>query len=465
MAWIDGYNNTDFISFAGDNTFEEPYPAGLWRCDPEYYNGYPFNTLFPDIDDFHFTAAKQQPYICVYDISTPKNSFDNNGIAILLPSECETTEDLNGMWSATLTHPLDQEARWSNVLQNNILKINGQLFTIKTCEANRQGSERYVSCYAEHIWYQQADGWCFPNQYIWGQTGEEALENIKSATYYHADPEAHEVIYDFQGHSDIEYLVPWVVLLNDGSTPIDLILGDDGFIAQKGGELFRDNFYYSVNERKEDARDDAFDIRIGKNLTGIIRTIDTTNFASYFRVYDDFGGWWASAWVMSEEIQRQFPHHVVRSMKADKPYNANDESFDYDAYFNGVVIGQGEAWFKSHCKPIICYDIELEDITNNPDFEICSDERYVPGDKGRLFDPFLGSKPVDVEITSVTRNEITGKTKKIVVGEQTGFTRPASPPVLLGLDTESQGGEYWVTDAENVFCLDADGVKIFVEVD
>lgn len=473
MAWVDGYTNTDFIDFASDDPFSEPYPAALWRCDPAYYGGYPFNALFPDMPDFYVKITEQRPYICVYDIGTPKAGFDNNGLAILIPSACETTEDLNGMWSATLVHPIDPEGRWQNILQNNILKINGQLFTIKSYSITHTGGEKYVSCYAEHIWYQQADGYIMPGYgYIVGRSGQYALLAIKNMTYYHADPQAHEVIYDFQGHSDIEWNDPdtppteiklWVMDVGDGITPIDAMLGDSGLIAQKGGELYRDNFYYSINARRENAADDAFDCRIGKDMTGITRTVDTTNFASYFRIYDDWGSHWACAWVMSEAMQRQFPHHTVRTIRAPKPSNANDPDFDYDAYFNGVVIGQGEAWFKSHCKPIIGWEIDLIDVQENSDFMLRAD-RYVPGDRGRIFDPLVDSAPVEVMITSVTRDELRGITKKIVIGEQTGFTRPASPPVLLGVSVDSIGGEAWVSDGAGAFCLDKYGNKIVVEV-
>lgn len=471
MAWVDGYTNTDFVDFAGDVPFSEPYPAALWRCDPAYYGGYPFNAMFPDMADFHIKIAEQRPYICVYDIGTPKDGFQNNGLAILMPSACETTEDLNGMWSATLTHPIDPEGRWRYILQNNILKINGQLFTIKSYSINRNGSEKTVSCYAEHIWYQQADGWIFPDLgYLVGRSGQYALLAIKNMTYYHADPQAHEVIYDFQGHSDIEWntdpenIVLWVMDVGDGVTPIDAMIGDSGLIAQKGGELYRDNFYFSINARKEDARDDAFDIRIGKNLTGIRQNIDTTSFASYFRMYDDFGGWWACSWILSEELQRQFPHQVVRSAKAPAPSDKNSEDFDYDLYFNGVVIGQGEAWFRSHCKPIIGWEIDMEDITQNPDFEMISDERYIVGDRGRIYDPLISDRPVEIMLTSVTRDELRGKVIRFAVGEQSGFTRPASPPVLLDIETQGIGGEAWVTDGSGAFCFDKYGNKIIVEV-
>lgn len=473
MAWINGYQNTKFIDFASDLPQAKPYPASLWRCDPEYYHGLPFNALFPDFADYHVRLTGQRPYISVYDISTPKTGFANNGLAILLPSVCDTTEDLNGLWSASISHPLDPEGRWQYILQGNLLKINGQIFTIKSYSVTREGAEKTVTAYAEHIWYQQADGWIFPG-YVVGRSGQYALQAIKNLTYYHADPAAHEVIYDFNGTSDIEWnpagtlpedIKLWVIDTGDGITPIDAMLGDSGLIAQKGGELYRDNFYFSINSRKEDARDDAFDIRIGKNMTGITRTVDTTNFCSYFRVYDDYGGWWACAWVMSEAIQRQFPHHVVRSMRAPKPSNASDPDFDYELYFTGVVIGQGEAYFKSHCKPIIGWEIDMVDVTKNPDFMMISDERYITGDRGMIFDPVISDSPVEVMLTSVTRDEITGRVTKIVIGEQTGFTRPYSPPVLLGAGTERKGGEMWVSDADGVFCLDADGVKIIVEVE
>lgn len=473
MAWIDGYSNTQFIGWP-DNQEEapvtKPYPDSLWRCDPQVYGGLPFIALFPDIPDYTVRPVKQTSYVSVYDLGTPKTGFSNNGLAILSPSAGEITEDLNGQWSGNLTVPADPEGRWQHIQQYNLLKIWGQLYTIKTCELNHTGSQKTASCYFEHVFYQQADGWIFPI-YVVGRSGYYAMLAIKNVTDYFGD--GTDVIYDFQIASDIEWNEPdtppediklWVFEVRDGVTPIDALLGDQGLIAQKGGELFRDNFYYSINNRKEDARDDAFYTRIGKNLTGIRRTVDTTNFASYFRVYDDYGGWWACAWVLDETLQRQFPHHVVRSMRAEKPHDANDPDFDYDLYFTGVVIGQGEAWFRSHCKPIIGYEIDMVEVAQNPEFYMVSDERYVVGDRGMLYDPFLGENPVEVELTSVTRDIVTGRVTRIVIGEQTGFTRPYSPPVLLGETIDRQGGEVWICDANTDFCLDPHGNKIITEV-
>ena len=462
--WINGYENTQFIDWAAEQPVAEPFPESLWRIDPAYYDGYPFIPLFPDFLELRIPVTKRNGNICVYDIGTPKTKFSGNGLAILQPVSCTSTEEENGAYYVNLTHPFDPEGRWQYLQQYNILKVNGQLFTIRSVDTRQTGEKSgTVSIYAEHIWYQQADGWVFPDEYIVGTSGQRALWGIKTQTYYHAGE--HDTIYDFQGYSDIRFPPEkyWVQQLNDGTTPIDLMVGADGFIAKFGGELYRDNFHFSINERREGARERAFDIRIGKNVKGVRRIVDTSDFASYFRIYDAWGGWWACCWVLDETLARQFPHQTVRSVNAERPYNADAEDFDYDYYFNNILVKEGEAWFKSHCKPVVGYEIDFEDVRGDPEFSIIANETLRVGDSGTLYDELLGGM-LTLRITAVERDELRDKVTRAVIGEQLSFTRPPAPPAVMGLELENLGGEEWVQDADGVFCYDADGVKIIVEV-
>ena len=317
-----------------------------------------------------------------------------------------------------------------------------------------------MSVYAEHIFYQLNDGWIFPVTYLYGSTGQKALDNIASHIDYQAREGAH--IYAFQGSSDIVPESPFRREVDAGCTPVDAILGTGGVIEKLGGELYRDNFYFSVNERMEDSSDTAFDIRVGKNLRGIKPTVDTTTMATYFRAYDAFGGWAAYAWDFEAFFGDLFPHYVVRSANFSAPQNAEDESFDYMDYFENVFIPEAKAYFRANCKPIIGYEIEIEDVRGNPDFEMISSETLRVGDKGTLYDARLGGT-IAIELTETGYDAIADKITRITVGERQSFVKTASPMLVVDIMPVPIATNQPVTDASGAFCFDASGEQIFEE--
>ena len=68
--------------------------------------------------------------IRVYDISYPQEDFrtENNGLAVLSPVSCVSTHNAD-TWDVQLVHPIDEWGKWRNLLVENVLKIDGQLFS------------------------------------------------------------------------------------------------------------------------------------------------------------------------------------------------------------------------------------------------------------------------------------------------------------------------------------------------
>lgn len=460
MAWVDGYTNTDFID-APVASLVKPFPVSVWQIDSEVDNGFPYIPLFPDWIRLHIVPYKQRPYICVYSKTTGKSDFASNGLAILTPTSCEVTDTLNGMRSVQLVHPIDPEKRYELLIINNILKVDGQLYTIKTVDTQYIGAAGTVTVYAEHIWYQMADGWIFPVTYLYGASGEAAIRNIEAHIDYQARPGA--FFYAFQGESDITMDTPFRREVDAGCTPIDAFLGTGGFVEKLGGELYRDNFYYSINARMEGASDNAFDIRIGKNMTGIKRTIDTTTMATYFRAYDEFDGWWACAWDFESFLGDLFPHYVVRSQNFPKPSNADSPDFDYGTYFGEVFIPEAMAYFKANCKPIIRYEINIEDVRSNPDFEIISGETLRVGDKGTVYDSRLGGT-LGIEITETVYDAIRCKVTQVTVGDRQSFVSTASPLLVVDVTPDPVGGAVCLHDKNKKIIIDKDGKKLMRRV-
>lgn len=465
MSWVidgtnDGFPYPDSAAALPNEPIAQVYPLILWRITPGVNDGFPYFLLQPPEAPPVVLPVVQRPYICVYAKDTDKLNFAGNGLAILIPTKCEVTDTLNGMKSVQMVHPIDPEKRHELLIINNILKVDGQLYTIKTVDTQYTGNSGSVSVYAEHIFYQMNDGWIFPVTYLYGSSGQGALNNIASHVDYQAREGAH--IFAFQGSSDITMETPFRREVDAGCTQIDALLGSGGFIEKLGGELYRDNFYFSINSRMENSSDTAYDIRVGKNESGVKRTIDTTSMATYFRAYDAWGGWFAVAWDFEAFFGDLFPHYVVRSANFSAPQNAEDEGFDYDTYFNEVLIPETYAFFAANCKPIIRYEINMQDVRQNPDFEIVSGETFRVGDKGTLYDERLGGT-LTIEITETIYDAIACRVTNVTVGDRQSFVSTASPLLVVDITPAPVATNQPVMDSSGALCFDASGDQIFEE--
>lgn len=463
----DGITNEEFIDDVP--YMAKPFPLSIWQCDPAIDSGIAYVPLFPDAVALEPIPVKQLPYIMVYDIQTPQSTLamqNNNGLAILTPTVCEEEEELCGAWTLNMEHPIDPEGRWKLLQEGNILRAGGQLFTIKYTEEVWQGNSGKIVLNAEHIFYQYADNWIFANPAnrvsIVSYTGTDFIRQMESHLTEKIVIEGGQV-YAYTWNSDLHFENnPYNLRLEDGKNPVDLILGEDGLISAKGGELHRDNFYYSVKNRKEGASDNGFDLRIGKNLTGIKRTVDTTSLCTYYRLYESNSGQYVDwMWVTDGTgtyWTNYLPHHVVRSETVSYPPNPK-------GYMDEL---QQEAYerFQKICKPYICYEIDLEDVRQNPDFEIVSAESMRCGDIGTVYDEHLGGA-LKLEITGTTYDRITGKCKKIVIGQKQSFVYHPNTPIVWDVDgqpiePEISGYKIWVQDSTGRFLKDSTGRKIVI---
>lgn len=450
LGSFESYNHSKFPLGDGD----EDWHTG----NIEWNGGYPYIPKMIDMPHLELHPVGQSPYICIFKKTTRQDEFDGNGEAILTPTSCEVTEELNGAYTFTMQHPIDPEGKWKLLQLREIVRIKGQLFTIMSVEHNFQNNSGYVTVTGEHIWYQLGDGWIYPGDIISAATGEAFIENVKARTEdYGTDMSS--MVYDFEGHSDIIPTAPIVKDCAEGCTPIDALIGSGGLVDQDDtgySELYRDNFNFSINTRMENALDDAFDIRIGRDLKGIRRTFDTTEFVSYFCCYDKLGNFFAVSWVPTQFITGlYFPHHIVRSK------TFNEDGLDVWEFGFSPLIAKGMAFFRRNCKPIIGYEIDLEDVRNNPDFEVMHLERLKVGDQGTLYDERLGGK-LTIKISGTVYDAIRDKIISVTIGDKASFSAPAASTV--NIEPEVVGGELYIMDADGKFIADADDKLIYQEV-
>ena len=438
----DRYALDNFPFYYDDNVRHPKYGLDnnnkdwTWRWDANTNNSIAF-LPFSDINDSPDPVEQagdvyENAYICIFDMETKQDQFYGHGLAVLRPSSCRIVEELNGAYNLEMVHPVDAEGKWQYILEMNIIKALGQLFVIQKVDEVQQGGSRYVSCYAEHITYTLNDKWIFPPVTIAGYTGQTLIDNmLAQATDLGYD---WQTTYSFTVTSDMslpENFEDWTELA-EGVTPYEMLLGGDGFVAKVGGELYRDNFTMKINERMYGAQDDAFEIAVGYNLTGIHRTVDLTTFCTYLRGYDvslgeDYGDpysmWWAIGWDPST-LPRPYPREVVRSKNFTFPDTLGEYRYDRLARATG-------AFFDSQCAPLITYELNIVDLKRNPDYsKFTNNYRYKVGDKGKVWDERLQSWVI-LEITRTEKDGITGDTTKVVIGTMRDFTRPVGySPVI-----------------------------------
>lgn len=442
-------------------------PLSAWRSDLGVNYDYPYIMLMPEVERITVDVVKQREYICVYDMKTEKPDFANNGLAILHPSAAVVHEIINGEWTLTITHPFDTDGIWQYIRESNLIKCAGQIFTVKRVEWNYESANTgYLTATCEHVFYQQCDMWVYAENvsvvgYIYCKL---AMDAAFAAAETH--DESYMTRYAFEWDSDWHFNGAWYPTISgDGCTPIELLLGSGGIIDRQGGELYRNNFYFSINERMEGALDNAFDIRIGLNLLGIVRTVDASQLCLLMRLKDTrTGAWGAVSYDGRAWPSFQFPHNVPRSDTvtfSDEAYAAV-EAGTVDIF--DLIFPELFARFAKTSTPVICYDVNLRDVKNNPDFEELNPHyRYKVGDTGRIYDERLGGS-VTLKITETETDGITGEVTRVVFGSKNSFTRAAGYPQINPVEPDEVVGRVQYRDKSKRWLYDKSGRAIVKKV-
>jgi len=182
--------------------------------------------------------------ICVYDKSTPKGGFENNGLAVL--DECifvTINNALNGDYSLEIIYPASSH-KAKYLTEFNILKADGQLFRIYKAERS-QNSGLSVKVWARHIFY------------------DLAFYFVESA----------KTIYSLTAPK--ENIAPFAV------KEVNSVDAMFRLLEVYGGELDRDNYNITVKEKV--GADSGVTVSYGKNIKGLTLTLDSANMAT--RIY------------------------------------------------------------------------------------------------------------------------------------------------------------------------------------
>lgn len=370
-------------------------PKKLWR---QQKGKLPYKLAWPSF----YTAVpfvRQEDYICAYDVvCTQTDFFENNGLAILMPTVCEITEELNGSYELVLTHPIDEFGKWKSLLELNIIKANGQLFRIynKTTRLMSDGS-RERTIYARHIFYDLNDK-LLDDVRPENKNGKDFLDWIMNRIY-DDDPQRHYLFYDYSWDSDIEKTATSYF---QNISPVAALIGEDNcFVNRLGGELHRDNFYFSINTRKETSVEHIDSIRYSVDMLEIEEVVDYTDFCTLLFVEDNYGNGWGVSYTFSPRIH----HNVVKKIKMN--YEEPDRS---------GMIADGQAYFDTIRTPKVSYKIVFANLKN---IELYKDfiklQNYNIGDTVWIYCEELGIATLQ-KVVKKTVDVITGDTISMELG-------------------------------------------------
>lgn len=406
-AWTmkNGFPVPTFAPDLSEKAVTESFPVSLWRVDKNKNGGYPFTGLMPiavSID--MWSLEREVAVIRVYDISEPQEGFDHNGLAVLMPISCQSRHN-DDVWEIRLSHPLDDWGKWNNLLPQNVLKVDGQLFRIDTIESEYTENGGIISVHAHHITEDMADDLIERAEF----GGGNAMEFMdfcmtKSKINPDADPDPDDCYYkpyEFECYSDIETIQPGSEYVN--TTLWGAIVGVDNCIINRyGGELYRNNFYFSVCKRMENARDNAFFLRYSLDMTKIKQTVDYTDFCTNLDCTDNFGNGFSISYTNSE---RWAIHHPKRR------FYQFTYAEDTGAFWNDVPLLWGKISF-----PKITYELDIASLRADPryaDFMELQDYKY--GDSGTIYCPELDVQTIQ-KITEIEKDELTGDIKSMILG-------------------------------------------------
>ena len=258
-------------------------------------------------------------------IYSPENKdYEHNGDMTLMPEEAEIHVILNGEWTATIEHPIDDEGRWKYITDNAVVKMpsfNGeQLFRIQ----NKEKSDSGVSAELTPIFLDAKEDCFLVDVRPTEKSGQEALDIMI------APNKAYTAKSDIKKTSTAYYQTKNLIEAINGND-------DNAFTKRWGGEILYNNYEVIVNERV--GADRGVRVVYGKNIVkdGFSETIDMTDVVTRIvpKAYNGYMIEGETPWVDSPIIDK-YPTVHYGVITFDDVKMRADASEDDEA--NGVIV-------------------------------------------------------------------------------------------------------------------------------
>ena len=345
--------------------------------------------------------------------SVNNTNYEKNGDA-LLPSSASVHVILNGAWESELTHPLDKEGRWKNIVEEAVVKMpsfNGdQLFRIKAVEKQDSG----VTATMEPIFYDAMND-CFledirPN----GDSGQTALTKMLSPNNkYSASSNITKTATAYYQY------VNFLEALNG-----DL---DQSFIKRWGGEILFDNYTVIVNNHV--GGDYGAELRYGKNIPKNGMSFDVDNRDIVTRIYPKAyeGRMMSDNGYVDSSLINNYPTVKAATMTFENVKLSSDLQGDPEdtdivcdsqAELDQALEEMCEAQFSAGLdKPKVTISVDMVLLQNTEQYkDVKNLEEVSLGDTVRIYNRHLGIMS-EARIIELEYDAIRKKVSSVVIGD------------------------------------------------
>lgn len=254
--------------------------------------------------------------ICIYD--SGNENFNNNGDAVLLPTECLFAPTINRAWVVTLTHPYDAKERYKHIAEDAVLRISGLSRAVRFLDDDtlyriasvKKGIDSVVA-----VAYPIAMDATFEvpiasfTSYGDGMAVGVDLDELTNK---------YNIFVDLEGDSKHVHFE---------DTNLNQVMGGDenSMLTIFGGELYYNNYNFEIKEKiGNQDENDRHVIRYGKNLNNIDYTRDESGVITrIYPISKDGIKLNGSGYVDSSHIS-DYP--FVRAKYLSAPYQLVDTS-------------------------------------------------------------------------------------------------------------------------------------------
>lgn len=294
-------------------------------------------------------------------VYSPDNTdYEHNGNMTLLPEEATIHVVLNGEWTATIEHPIDQEGRWKYIVDNAVVKMpsfNGeQLFRIR----NKEKSDSGVCAELTPIFLDAKEDCFLVDVRPTEKNGQEALDLMTAQNK------------KYSAKSDIKTIS---TAYYQTKNLIEAINGDDenSFVNRWGGEIIYDNYNATINKRI--GGDYGVQVLYGKNIVkdGFSETVDMSDVVTRIvpKAYNGYMLEGDEPWIDSSLIEK-YPTAHYGVMTFEDVKMRTDASEDDEE--NGAIIcdtqEELEKALKKKCEEQFEADVDKPKITIEADMEL-----------------------------------------------------------------------------------------------
>ena len=350
-------------------------------------------------------------------IYAPENTnFSQNGDAVLWPTSAEIHVILNGAWTASLSHPIDQDGRWKYIEENAVVKMpsfleDDQLFRIK----KRTVSDSGVEAELEPIFYDSIGDCFLVNVRPTNDNGQQALDMMTAVNS------------KYSGRSNITKIS---TAYYEFKNLMEAINGEDdnAFVKRWGGEILFDNFEVIVDEQV--GADHGVELRYGKNLPtdGLTEDVDMTEVVTriYPKAYNGYT-MTGNGYVDSDLIDN-YPTVLAKTITFDDVKMAEDAQEDDEE--NGVIVCQNQteldAALTQRCQEQYAAGLDKPKVTLTADMVLLQNteqykdfqmlERVSLGDTIHCYHKKLGIT-TEARAIELTYDAILKKVTAVVLGD------------------------------------------------